>query len=194
MFWPVNDLPVLGPAPRRLDTSRLVLRAFEPEDEAAHHALCISDGYWTYPFQRVPTDAEIADIFASRLAQWDLGWGAYVVAVRETAEVIGQATLVWATFLPDVMPAVDLGWRLSPQGRGKGYATEVGRACARVAFEHLGVERCIVAIEPANTPSHAVADRLGCGPTWDTLCDVRGMVDLPITLRWCTPATLAAMA
>ncbi|MGD2148853.1 MAG: GNAT family N-acetyltransferase [Anaerolineae bacterium] len=44
---------------------------------------------------------------------------------------------------------------------GKGYATEVGRALVRYAFEERGIDRLIALIEPENVASERVAVKVG---------------------------------
>ena len=56
---------------------------------------------------------------------------------------------------------VEIGWRLHPDAWGHGYATEAGRAALEAARDQLALTRVIAIIDPANTPSLAVATRLG---------------------------------
>jgi RimJ/RimL family protein N-acetyltransferase len=53
-----------------------------------------------------------------------------------------------------------VGWALTPSAWGRGYATEAARAAMAWAFDNLGWTEVIHCIDPANTASIAVAERL----------------------------------
>lgn len=55
---------------------------------------------------------------------------------------------------------LEFGYRLVPQARGKGYATESGRALLAKAAETFDGELLCI-IDPANHPSQNVARKLG---------------------------------
>jgi RimJ/RimL family protein N-acetyltransferase len=56
------------------------------------------------------------------------------VVVGDTGELAGWAGLSVPTFLPEVLPAIEVGWRLGVQFRGRGYATEAGSEWVRYGF------------------------------------------------------------
>jgi RimJ/RimL family protein N-acetyltransferase len=74
-----------------------------------------------------------------------------------TVGFVGLAHPLW---FPELAAEVEVGWRLHPDAWGHGYATEAGHA-ALAAAPSLGLTRIIAVIDPANTPSLAVAGRLG---------------------------------
>jgi hypothetical protein len=43
--------------------------------------------------------------------------------------------------VPDVMPAVEIGWQFARARWGRGYATEAARAALRFAFAGAGPDR-----------------------------------------------------
>ncbi|MFC5261813.1 GNAT family N-acetyltransferase [Kribbella qitaiheensis] len=55
---------------------------------------------------------------------------------------------------------LELGWALVGEARGRGYATEIGRAGLKFAFETLGAAAVIAFTERHNTASRAVMERL----------------------------------
>lgn len=65
------------------------------------------------------------------------------------------------SFLPEILPAVEVGWRLGEQFWGQGYATEAGAAWVRHGFEDLGLTEIVSVYEPENTASGSVMQRLG---------------------------------
>ena len=56
---------------------------------------------------------------------------------------------------------IEIGWRLRSECWGSGYATEAGRANMEWAFANHDVDELVSVILPENTPSQAVARRLG---------------------------------
>ncbi len=62
-----------------------------------------------------------------------LGWGVWLVRLKETGELIGDAGFKGN---PDYAGAVDIGYGFLPEHRGRGYATETARALVAWAFAH----------------------------------------------------------
>lgn len=60
---------------------------------------------------------------------------------------------------------VEMGYVLLPGCRGRGYATEASAALLEWAFGRPGVERVVLKIEPGNTASVRVAEKLGMRET-----------------------------
>ena len=56
---------------------------------------------------------------------------------------------------------LEIGWILSRDVWGRGFATEAGAACMRHVLETLNRPRVVAIIDPANEPSKRVAARLG---------------------------------
>lgn len=56
---------------------------------------------------------------------------------------------------------LELGWAVRGPYRGQGYATEIGHAGLRYAFEVLGAADVVSFTEIHNLPSRAVTERLG---------------------------------
>ena len=62
---------------------------------------------------------------------------------------------------PEGWPAFELGWTLSRNFWGRGYATEAARRALAYAFDELDKDHVISLIDPKNTSSIKVAERLG---------------------------------
>jgi len=65
-------------------------------------------------------------------------------------------------------PGNEVGWGLHPDAQGKGYGVEAATAALDYAFDRLGWDDVIHCIDPDNTPSERLAERLGStnlGPT-----------------------------
>ena len=144
-----------------IETERLLLRAWQPSDEAPFAALNADPEVTRYlsgPMRRGESDELLARI----RGHWqEHGFGLYAVEVKERGEFAGFVGLAIPSFLPDVLPAVEVGWRLAREHWGNGYATEGARASLRHGFEELELRQIISIIDPRNTASVRVAQRLG---------------------------------
>jgi RimJ/RimL family protein N-acetyltransferase len=147
-----------------LTTDRLVLRLLAMDDLDELAALHAEESFWRYPFGRGWSRAETESFLDRTIARYrGPGIAVSAVVVADTGELAGWAGLSIPTFLPEILPAVEVGWRLGEHHRGHGYATEAGRAWVRYGFDDLGLGLgTIVSIyEPENTASAAVMRRLG---------------------------------
>ena len=50
-------------------------------------------------------------------------------------------------FLPQILPAIEVGWRLAAPFRGRGLATEAGAAALDFGFGPAGLERIVSIFE-----------------------------------------------
>jgi RimJ/RimL family protein N-acetyltransferase len=147
-----------------IETERLYLRQWRPEDRAPFAALN-ADPKVTKFLPSTP-DRAASDAMADRLQSLiaERGWGLWAVETKQGGSFIGFVGLhVPAPGLP-FSPCVEVGWRLAAAYWGRGYATEAARESLRVGFERLELPE-IVAFDPAaNTRSRALMERLGMRP------------------------------
>jgi RimJ/RimL family protein N-acetyltransferase len=96
--------------------------------------------------------------FATMVGAWTLkGFAMFSVLEKPTLHWIGRI----GPWEPEGWPGTEVGWGLAREAQGQGYAIEAAAATIDWAFEHLGWTEVIHCIDPANTPSEAVARRLG---------------------------------
>jgi RimJ/RimL family protein N-acetyltransferase len=147
---------------QRLITDRLVLRAWQAGDaDAALGAYGEAEvARWLTPaMDRVPDDAAMRLVlqqWAAEDARMVSPAGRWAVELGENSRLIGGATLL--PLPPD--EEFEIGWQLRPDAWGHGYATEVGLALARWAFDQ-GIEQVIALVRPANARAVAMVDRMG---------------------------------
>ena len=84
------------------------------------------------------------------------GFGLYVVTLKESGESIGMCGLIKRDALDDV----DIGYAYLPRFWSKGYAVEAARAVKEQA-RGLGLKRLVAIVDPANTGSIRVLEKLG---------------------------------
>jgi ribosomal-protein-alanine N-acetyltransferase len=142
-------------------TERLVLRRWRDADRE--------------PFAALNADPEVMEHFPARLtreqsdemidrleALFDAqGFGLWAVEVAATGEFIGFTGLNRVPFQAPFSPAVEIGWRLSRQAWGHGYATEAARAVLAFGFETAGLDEIVSFTATTNLRSQAVMRRLG---------------------------------
>jgi RimJ/RimL family protein N-acetyltransferase len=145
-----------------VETERLSLRPFTPDDLDQLAAVFAVDAVWYFPFRRGLTRAETDGFLARTIGHYEHdGVGPWAAVPKASGDVVGYIGLSVPHFLPEVLPAVEVGWRLHPDWWGRGLATEGARAGIRFGFETLGLDRLISIYEPENVASGRVMDRLG---------------------------------
>lgn len=157
-----------------LTTARLVLRAFTPDDLDELAVIHAEESFWWYPRRQGMTVAETADFLSRMLERYESdGFGIEALIDRASGAMIGWAGLAVPHFLPQILPAVEVGWRLSGPFHGRGLATEAGAAALEFGFTTGGLERIVSIYEPDNVASGRVMERLGFVP-WLTTAGPRG--------------------
>ena len=142
-------------------TERLALRRPQARDlEALARVFAVRE-VWQFPYGRGFTRDETQAFLASQLGAWETtGFGLWLAHLGEQGPLIGFVGLSVPTFLPEVLPAVEVGWRLHPAHWGRGYATEGARAALHEAFTTLGLPQVCSIPQSDNPASWAVCERL----------------------------------
>ena len=150
------------PSPPSLETERLLLRPLEPADLDDLAALHAEESFWHFPFGRGLTRDETRTFIERQIDSYDTsGVGMLAAVERRTGALTGWIGLAIPHWLPEVLPALEVGWRLGRRWWGRGLATEGGAASIRDGFERLGLDEIISSYDPDNAASGAVMDRLG---------------------------------
>lgn len=96
--------------------------------------------------------------WAADVANWTLkGYGPFGVDDRATGAYLGEVGI----YHGDDFPEPELGWFITPEAEGKGYAAEAARAVKTWAQATFGWTRLVSIIDPANARSIATARRIG---------------------------------
>ncbi|WP_110180932.1 GNAT family N-acetyltransferase [Nocardioides solisilvae] len=150
-------LPRLPELPLR--TQRLLLRRIRPDDAPALAAYYGRPDVAAYlPFGPLTLE-ETAAKLARRLPQEEepepplLG-----LAVEHEGRLVGDLLLM---FRPPEWSVVEIGWAMHPDVAGRGFATEAARAALDLAFGHYGFHRVDAQLDPRNTASARLCERLG---------------------------------
>lgn len=104
-------------------------------------------------------------------------WLVRAVIVRGEGAMVGHAGFHGPPGVngPGKPEAVELGYTVFPEFRGRGYATEVGRALIDWAAKAHGIRQFVASVAPGNEPSLAVVRKLGFVETGDQWDDEDGL-------------------
>jgi len=151
----------------RLVTDRLVLRRWRPDDVEPFAALCADPEVMRHiGTGRTLTRREAATALAAFRQHWeDHGFGLW--AVEADGRFAGFAGLAVPSFLPEILPAVEVGWRLGRPFWGRGIATEASAAALEWGRTEVGLAHVVSVINPGNDRSVRVATKLGLTPGRD---------------------------
>lgn len=151
-----------GAAPT-LVTERLELRAWTVDDAPAALPVYgdVNVARWLSPaMDRVPDLAAmrlLIQMWTAEDARLAAPAGRWAVTLRDTGEVIGGAVLLP---LPPGNEDLEIGWQLHPEHWGRGYATEITHALARLAFSQ-DEDEVFAVVRPRNERAAAVARKTG---------------------------------
>ena len=158
----VSAAPAIAAPLGNKETTRLLLRRFESSDLDALAAVFAKPEVWQYPYGRAFSREETAAFLKIQMREWEeCGFGCWIAIEKSTQRVIGYVGISVPHFLPEILPAVEVGWRFDPDVWGRGYATEGAAAALDEAFTTLGLDAVCSAPQAINPPSSRVCDRLG---------------------------------
>lgn len=154
-----------------LETPRLLLREFEPNDADAL-ARVLTDAetmrYYPAPLDRAGVEQWIA---RNRVRYASDHYGLWAMILKESRELIGDCGLIRQEV--DGTVEVEIGYHVRRDLWGRGLAPEAAAACRDYGFSQLRAKRLISLIRPENTPSRRVAEKVGL-TLWKTV-DWRGL-------------------
>jgi RimJ/RimL family protein N-acetyltransferase len=129
---------VTAPAPYRIETERLVVRCYDPEDAALLK--------------------EAVDSSIEHLRPW-MPWAR--LEPQTLDEKVELLRGFRSRFDRGGEGSLEIGYFIRADSIGQGLATEVTAVLARVGIEKCGVERIDVQVEPANERSLRIPRKLG---------------------------------
>lgn len=160
--------------PPILRTRRLILRPPAATDLDGFAAMNADPEVMRYiGAGRLRTREETRAGLGHVIGDWDRkGYGLFSVESAEAGEFLGWVTLAEPLFLPEVLPAVEIGWRFLRARWGHGFATEAARATMSFAFDDHGFERLVSIRHVENHASRRVMEKLGMRPELETTVPV----------------------
>ena len=143
-----------------LETERLVLRRFEPDD-AQFILELVNDSDWL----RFIGDKSVRNLEDARgyirKGPMDMyarhGFGLYCVELKADATPIGMCGLLKRDTLEDV----DIGFAFLPRFRSQGYGREAAQATLAYGADVLGLKRIVATTTPDNDASGRLLGKIG---------------------------------
>ncbi len=149
--------------PPEMQTERLTLRGFRPEDWRALARFYGDDAVMRHmlpqrglPLKEAEQRAK-SNIHNFNESWRDRGYGVWAVTTREGGHLIGQCGL---RFVPEA-EAVELLYLLNKTHWGKGLASEAARAAVDHAFSAADLPALFAVTSPLNAGSRGVLRKLG---------------------------------
>jgi ribosomal-protein-alanine N-acetyltransferase len=142
-----------------LETKRLVLRSFRPDDVDAMEQLFANPDFMRFSLG-VFTERQKTVDFIEKVMGWDRAGmpSHFAVVPRDESSVIGYCGF---HHHPEVPGEVEIGYRLHPDYWNRGLISEAARAVRDYGFEDLQLPRVISLIHPENIPSRRIAEKNG---------------------------------
>jgi RimJ/RimL family protein N-acetyltransferase len=144
-----------------LETARLRLEPFDETHFAGLLALNSDPVVMQYLGDGWPATAtEVQESIDSAKERWDrFGFSWWTIVRKDNGEIIGAGCVQHIENEPG--NPVEVGWRLTRDHWGHGYATEAARAMVAFAFDVLGLASIHATTHPSNVRSINVMKRLG---------------------------------
>jgi RimJ/RimL family protein N-acetyltransferase len=162
-------------------TERMHLRPFTRNDRDAIAVVFAKPKVWRFPYGRGLTREESDAVVEAMAAGWErFGFGCWVAELLPDNRIIGYVGLSVPQFLPEILPAVEVGWRLDPDYWGQGLATEGANVALREGFVTMGLREICSLPQSDNPRSSRVCERIGMSFDRVVVCpatDRRGAVE-----------------
>lgn len=142
-----------------IETERLRLRMFTPEDAETFHRIWNDEKVMEYIGDDWrPSLEDSRNLMVMLLERWrERGFGEWAIVLKDEGTVIGYVGFKYL----DNTPEVELLYGLDSPYWNKGYTTEACRACLRFIFEHTEVDGVVAVASPENVGSWRVMEKLG---------------------------------
>jgi ribosomal-protein-alanine N-acetyltransferase len=148
----------------RLETERLLVRAFELDDAPALHRIVSQEEVMRYLPEDVMSIEEVrhviswlADCYQKNTPECILKF-ALAVVLKENEKLVGWCGLGPLEFSPE---EIEIFYGLSKDQWGKGIATEAATTVLGYGFETLKLDQIVAVTDPRNAASVKVIAKLG---------------------------------
>jgi [ribosomal protein S5]-alanine N-acetyltransferase len=142
-----------------LETKRLILREMNLDD--IDNLLGVLSDPESMRFYPKPFDRPMTQMWIERNIQRyaQHGFGLWAIILKESGQLIGDCGLVVQEV--DGVEEIEVGYHIRRDLWGQGLATEASQACRDYGFNHLGFDKLVSLINPANIASRRVAEKNG---------------------------------
>lgn len=144
-----------------IETSRLLLRDWKEEDIPAFVRLNSDEKAMEYFLDTLSYEETVGFYHRIQEEFETCGYGLYAVERKEDGTFMGYVGLHRITFDIEIVPAVEIGWRLLPEYWNRGYATEAALACLDYARDRLKMKELYSFTSLLNKRSERVMQKIG---------------------------------
>lgn len=140
-----------------IETSRLILRMFTPDDLDGLYSLFSDPDVVRYVGTgETASRAETESALQSIMKHWERhGFGRWAILDKRAQKFMGYGGLRMLIDTPEVV------YHFAKAYWGMGFATEMARASLRYGFEDKGFERILAVAKPENLASIRVMEKIG---------------------------------
>ena len=139
-----------------IETERLVLREFTPEDLDELVRLRADPEVMRYIGEQ--SREKVEQRLQYYISHYEPhGFGMWAVVDKRTEAMVGWCGLIFL----DETPEVEVGYGLARDYWGQGLMTEAARASLRYGFERAGLLRIVAVAMPENAASRRIMEKLG---------------------------------
>ena len=143
----------------QLETPRLLLREYVPEDfDALHEILSDPETMQHYPHPFSPDETR-QWIERNRARYAEYGFGLWAVILKSDGRLIGDCGITMQPIHGRMLPEV--GYHIHRSHQRRGYASEAAAECIRYAFEELSFETIYSYMKYSNIASCRTAEKNG---------------------------------
>jgi RimJ/RimL family protein N-acetyltransferase len=145
----------LGP---EIETRRLRLRMFRPEDAETFHRIWNDPQVMKYIQGWNPSLEESRAAMERQTQRWrEKGFGQWVVTLKDEEKIIGYVGFKNL----DQTEEIELLYGIDKPYWNRGIITEAARACLQFVFEKTALDRIVAVAMPENVGSWRVMEKLG---------------------------------
>lgn len=181
------------PAKIEINTERLLIRTYEPEDAADLHKFVQDNTYYLYETAPMTLRNNVTLLRSQAFLQMiererQAGkWIWNAIFLKSSNQFIGQVSIY---NIEEDSKDCELGYFITVDETKKGYATETLNAIVKYCFEGLGRKSVRLRIKPDNIASKRVAEKVGFRQTGFQPKVFRtyqgGMIDQEVYEKSCT--------
>ena len=145
---------------RYLETDRLILRSWKPEDLPLFAAMNKDVRVMRY-FPATLTEEQTESFYNRIHSEFERNdWGLFAVELKSTGYFIGYVGRHELGFDADFTPGVESGWRLGAAYHNQGLATEAAKEVLKLA-KKKGLSKLYSFTAKQNIPSERVMQKIG---------------------------------
>jgi RimJ/RimL family protein N-acetyltransferase len=144
-----------------IETPRLILRDWQETDNAPYIALNNDTAVMEFfPSMKTAEETiEQVERLKAHIAAY--GYGFFAVERKDNQQFIGFTGIAHPGFEAEFTPCVEIGWRLSRENWGLGFATEAAIACLEFGFNDFGFKEIYSFTAVHNIRSEQVMKKIG---------------------------------